>query len=365
MSSAPPPIDRAVVNALRRQPPGDRVLVYVDHSTLSELALGEKPEFVELLRLLERAVESGRLICPYSPEHRDEAALAQAQSYDAIDKLGDVLAIGIEFLGRELIEWHEIYAAARAFLGQEPQPLWKEAFREDPHTPREELFFEFMGGQIRVKARFPVDEDQRAEVLYEKAKEDPMVQAYDELRAAGFSFEEMAEANTEAMLDWKLGPLFDPEGFYAAVERRKAELVSEWATTSEANLAPGSPTNRYLTFAIRMSQTKAFVERFPELLERSAEFRTSSELRSLPTLRYPALLRAALAADPNDRKARRSDGYDIEHLTIGLSRCAIVTADRSMTLIARERDLIPDGCQLFEFRDVSGLTSAVELALGG
>jgi len=273
--------------------------------------------------------------------------------------------MGIEFLGRELIEWNEIYAAARAFLGREPRALWKEAFREDPHTPREKLFFEFMGGQIRIKARFPVDEDQRAEVRYDKAKEDPMVKAYAELRAAGFSFEEMTEANTEAMLNWKLGPLFDADGFHAAVERRKAELVAEWATTSEPNLAPGSPTNRYMTFAIRMSQTSSFVERYPELVDRSAEFKASSELRSLPTLRYPALLRAALAADPTARKPRPSDGYDIEHLTIGLSRCDIVTADRSMTRIARERGLIPDGCQLFEFSDVAGLTAAVEQALRG
>ena len=278
MGAAPPPIDRAVVNALRRRPPGDRVLVYLDHSTLSELARGERPEFLDLRRLLEQAVESGRLICPYSPEHRDEAALARAESYDAIDKLGDMLAMGIEFLGRELIEWHEIYAAARAFVGREPRPLWREVFREDPHTPREELFFEFMGGQIRVKARFPLDEDQRAEVRYEKAKEDPMVQAYAELRAAGFSFEEMAEANTEAMLNWKLGPLFDPDGFHAAVERRKAEVVAEWATTSEPDLAPGSPTNRYMSFAIRMSQASSFTERFPELVERprSSRHRASS-----------------------------------------------------------------------------------------
>jgi hypothetical protein len=71
-----------------------------------------------------------------------------------------------------------------------------------------------------------------------------------------------------------------------------------------------------------------------------------------------------LAADPTERKPRSRDGYDIEHLTIGLSRCDLVTADRSMTRIARERDLIPDGCQLFEFSDVAGLTAVVEQALG-
>jgi hypothetical protein len=96
---------------------------------LSELALGVEAEFVELRRLLEQAVERGRLICPYSPGHRDEAALARVESYKVIEKLGDVLAMGIEFLARELIEWHELYAAGQAFLGQEPRPLWKQAFR--------------------------------------------------------------------------------------------------------------------------------------------------------------------------------------------------------------------------------------------
>jgi hypothetical protein len=321
-----PRIDALVVNALRRRPPGERVLVYLDHSTLSELARGEKAEFVGLRRLLEQEVESGRLICPYSPEHRDELVLAREDSYEAIDKLGDVLAIGIEFLDRETIEWNEIYAAARAFFGEAPKAVWKEAFREDPHTPREKLFFEFMGGQIRVKARFPASEDQRAEVRHEKAKEDPMQAAYADLRERGFSFEEIAEANTEAMLNWKLGPILATERFSAALSERHADVVKEWITTPGTDMTPGSAINRYLAFATRESQARAFLERFPALGDRVADFKASAELRSMPTLRYPALLRAAFASDPTKRKARASDGYDIEHLTTGLSRCDIVTA---------------------------------------
>jgi hypothetical protein len=350
------------VNALRRRPPGERVLVYLDHSTLSALARDE-PDFAELRRLLTTAVESGHLLCPYSPEHRDESVLARADSYEAIDKLGDVLAMGIEFLGRERIEWNEIYAAARAFFGEEPNALWKEAFREDPHTPREKLFFEFMGGHIRVRARFPVDEDQRAEVRHEKAKEDPMQEAYADIRERGFSFEEIAEANTQAMLNWKLGPIFDADRFDAALRERRDELMKEWITTPGTDITPGSAVNRYLAFATRESQARALVERFPALEDRAAEFKASTVLRSMPTLRYPALLRAALASDPTKRKARASDGYDIEHLTLGLSRCDIVTADRAMTRIVRERELIPDGCQLFEFRAVADLAAAVGGAL--
>jgi hypothetical protein len=344
---------------MRRRPPGDRVLVYLDHSTLSALARHE-PGFGALRRLLAEAVD-GDLLCPYSPEHRDESVLARDDSYEAIDSLGDELSIGIEFRSREQIEWREIYAAAAAFLGDEPKPVWKEAFREDPHVPRDDRFFEFMGGRIRLKVRFPVDDGQRAEVRHEKAKEDPIEQAYEVVR--GLSFEEVAEANLEAMLTWKVGPLFDAERFMGLTQTRWADLLREWLTSEGPNMEPDSALNRYLAFAIRDSQTESLIERYPALRDRVAEFKSSTALRSMPTLRYPALLRAALATDPTKRKARPSDGYDIEHLTIGLSRCDIVTADRAMTRIVRERRLIPTGCELFEFSDVSGFTAAIEATL--
>lgn len=188
-----------------------------------------------------------------------------------------------------------------------------------------------MGGHIRVKARFQVDEDQRAEARHEKAKEDPVQEAYDELRVGALSFEQIAEANVEAMLNWKLGPIFDPEHFYEALRERHVTVVKEWLTTPGTDMTPGSTITRYLAFATRESQARALVERFPALHERAGEFKASTELRSMPTLRYPALLRAALASDPTKRKATPSDGYDIDHLTLGLSRCDIATADRAMT----------------------------------
>ena len=82
-----------------------------------------------------------------------------------------------------------------------------------------------MGGEIRLTVRFPADEDQRTEVRHEKAKEDPMAQAYEDLRMRGFSFEEIAEANIEPMLNWKLGSMFDRDGSGAAVARLEAELA--------------------------------------------------------------------------------------------------------------------------------------------
>jgi hypothetical protein len=82
----------------------------------------------------------------------------------------------------------------------------------------------------------------------------------------------------------------------------------------------------------------------------------------MPALRYPALLRAGLALTRN-RVAKPGDGYDIDHLTCGLSRCDIVTADAGMTQLVRNLKLAPDGCQVFGTRDMDGLHRAVEAAL--
>jgi hypothetical protein len=200
-----------------------------------------------------------------------------------------------------------------------------------------------------------------AEVEHEKSKEEPMTQAYEELRQRGFSFEEMAEGSVAEMIRWKLGPLVDPARFRLALEQRTAE----WDATSDIDhpdVIAGSPWSKMLAFGMQLTQTKYLVERYPELAERAAEFAASDKLRHMPTLAYPALLRAAVAATPG-RKVRPGDGYDIEHLTRGLSRCDIVTADSAMTQACRTYKLVPSGCELFSYRELDAFRSAVEAAL--
>src|SRR2546430_12805959 len=92
------------------------------------------------------------------------------------------------------------------------------------------------------------------------------------------------------------------------------------------------------------------------------EFAVSDELAHMPAIRFPALFRAAIAVR-RGRKAGPGDGYDIAHLTRGLSRCDIVTADRAMTAIARERRLVPSGCQLFRTSETAEFHAAVEAAI--
>jgi hypothetical protein len=110
---------------------------------------------------------------------------------------------------------------------------------------------------------------------------------------------------------------------------------------------------------VRKIQVEHLVERYPLIAEDVAGFVDSSIVRNMPSLRYPALLRAGLALTPN-RKAKRGDGFDLSHLMKGLSRCDIVTADGGMTQMVTGFKLAPSDCKIFRSADRDGLQRAVE-----
>jgi hypothetical protein len=103
--------------------------------------------------------------------------------------------------------------------------------------------------------------------------------------------------------------------------------------------------------------TRLVVE-LPELRDRDADFFASRELRTMPSLMLHAYVRAGLAAT-RGRRAWPADAYDVVHLTHGLSRCDLITADRGMVEMVRARKLLPTDIRLFESSDVGGLIAAV------
>jgi hypothetical protein len=337
------------VNRLRRRTPGPRILLALDQSTLSDLALNEA--YADTRHLLVTAVEADKLVCPMSLGATDET-LETPGLWQAIADLHEELSVGIEFLDPKTIRQREASAAAAAFCEQEVlYSVEDEAFDRDPQTPRNELFPD----GIRVIARFGPTDVRSAEVAREKAKEAMLQPAYDQTRAEGLSFEERAQGELEAMVRWVLGPLADP-GFEAEFARKQAAVTRGFMTGDY------SPVSKLVAVSERRMFAETLVEHFPALVERAQEFAVSDELAYMPALRYPALLRAGLALTRN-RVARPGDGYDIDHLTCGLSRCDIVTADGSMTQLVLNHKLIPEGCQLFATRDMAGLHQAVEAAL--
>lgn len=343
------------VDRLARRAEGFRLLLYLDQSTLS--ALVKEGSHSDLLDLLRAEVNAGRLLCPTSISHEDETARIHVRDpglWREIDGLADELSIGIGFRGEEEIEFAEIYAAAAAFEDHEDSPIWKEAFRTDPNTPRDELFSDF--GRVRVY--FEPSETLHEEVAHERAKEAGMDGAYAELREKGFSFEEMAEGNLEQMISWKLGPVLAPEEFRNHYLQRGVALAQE-TDAGEFDIAPGSAYNRFMAFGTRRLQMERLVERHPEITRKPSEFRRFEPLRSLPTLAFPALFRAALAAR-SGRRARLSDGHDIAHLTHGLSRCHLVTADAGMTQLIKDFKLAPAGCQVFSYREFDQLAATIQ-----
>jgi hypothetical protein len=348
------------INALARRVPGPRLLVYLDQSTLSSLVRDES--HAGLLDLLKREVQAGRIICPSSDAHDDESALVgDRELWKAVDSLTDELAIGVAFRSNEEIEYAEIYAAAAEFSGQDSDVSGKEAFRTDPQTSREKLFMSFGDGQIRIRAYFEPNDMHRGEVEYERNIEDGMEQAYAELREAGFSFEEMAVGNLEQMISWKLGPLLAPEEF-AQHYFTRAGALARAIEAGSTEFTSGSAYSRFQAFGMRKAQIERLAARYPDIQRKPSEFRQFKPLRTLPTLAYPALFRAALAAMPK-RRAKASDGYDIGHLTLGLSRCDFVTADGGMAQLVRDFRLVPDGCEVFAHREADQLVDAIERRL--
>jgi hypothetical protein len=163
------------------------------------------------------------------------------------------------------------------------------------------------------------------------------------------------------MVEWVLGPLVDGGKMQALYERRKAELVKA-GLQGEWDPSPGSTMSHFLATSEHLAGVRSLIERFPQLKERAAEFAASDVFRNLPALRYPPILRAAIAV-MRDRRPRRGDGHDIVHLTRGLSRCDIVTADAGMTQLCVNHRLVPQGCTLLRFNDVNGLSAAIARAL--
>jgi hypothetical protein len=345
--SVPPEIDR-----LRRRPPGPRVLVALDQSTLSELALDDGyPATRDLLR---GAVEAGTLVCPMSLGSTDET-LDAGGIWQSISDLHEELSMGIEFLDPKQIRQREAFAAAAAFCGQPAlYSVAEEAFDRDPQTSREELF----SGGFRVIARLGPLDIRSTEVAREKDKEAGLQAAYDAARGLRRSYAEQAREEYEQMVKWVLGPLADPDYEVEVARKLTAATIGLMAGGDRGALS------KYQAVVRRKDFADSLVVSFPALAGRAHEFARSEELEGMPALQYPALLRAGIAVR-RGRLARRGDGYDIEHLTCGLSRCDFVTADAGMTQLVRDHKLAPRGCQIFSTREMQMFHTAVEAALSG
>ena len=198
----------------------------------------------------------------------------------------------------------------------------------------------------------------RAEVIHEKDKEEALTEAYREVRER-FSFREICEANLHALLEWKLGPLASTSKFLALLRRREAEVAEERAR-GENQLRPGSALSKLYAVHRRAMFITELVREFPELGSRDSDFFHGRELRTMPSLMLQAYLRAGLEVTAG-RRAKPSDAYDVVHLTHGLSRCDLVTADRGMVEMVRVHSLLPTDVALFESSDVDGLIAAIRL----
>lgn len=157
----------------------------------------------------------------------------------------------------------------------------------------------------------------------------------------------MARGNLDAQVKYLLGPLADPH-FLEKAETRQAELARHWLQTGDTGMEAGSPLRRYLRFAEMASTAKTLRENYPAVGADPGGFVASEAVRNLPTVRMFSFLLAALSVDGRRTKPSASDLHDLRHMTYGLSRCDLVTADRRACALVRGRGLVPDGVSITE-----------------
>jgi hypothetical protein len=269
--------------------------------------------------------------------------------------------MGVNFHDADYIAAVEVSVAAAAFLDEpRDEPMWREAFREDPETARPFL----RGMADDAPALGSASDLLRREVEHEKSKAPPITGAYAAAREAGYTFAQQVEREFEEVVYWRLGPLADAQRFAAQKAALAVETGQELAAGMLDPISPGTALSRYTAVGIREARAESLLRRYPALEGRVAEFAASPELRAMPALRYPALLHAAAAAT-RGRKFRGNDLYDFGHLTNGLSRCDLVTADSGMVQLCRNFRLIPEGVELFGARQLDAFETQLRERLAG
>jgi hypothetical protein len=335
-------------------------LIYLDTSTFGALARGAD-ETEPLADALRTALDSETGVCVGAPWHDDEAALLRFGS--KLDRLVQTirtytLDVRMKF-DEELINY-ELYAAAYAFTGEPYEMTWREAFRKDPDNPPLKPFqADYLNRKHAIEhPPAPVDE-----VQHDRGTSESLTEAHTYLRAEGVPWEEVAAANLDEQVRYLLGPLAGP-GFLSLAEKRERAAIEDWLRGGPV-MEPGSPTGKYLRVAHIASNARRMRERFPAIDADPQAFCASEAVRSLPMIRLFAFLLAALSVDGRRTRPQQSDLHDLWHLTYGLSRCDVVTADRRSCEITRGRNLVPQGVRLIEAHRFDEVAKAVAESCAG
>ena len=311
--------------------------------------------------LLRGTIDEQAAICVGSPWLDDEVALLRfGPRLNRLVQAVRTYTLGLQMKSEgELIDF-ELSAAAREFSGQAVHITWEEAFRDDPDDPPLQPFQAEYLNERQGFQQPPADPE---DVTHDRGTSESLSQAHEELREAELDWEEVATGNMEQQARYLLAPFGDPKSVDRA-NRLQRELVNEWPS-GEPRMHAGSPVRKYLRLARVMSNAKGLRERFPAVGEDPVGFLESDAVRHLPMIRLFSFLLAALSVDGRRTKPQASDLHDLRHLTYGLSRCDIVTADRRSCLLARGRDLIPAGVTLREAHALGDVADAIEARLAG
>jgi hypothetical protein len=342
------------VDRCRRRPNCRRLLIYLDTSTFGKLANGNEGSG-DLASALGRVLDQEQALCVGAPWHDDEVALLPVgRPLDLLVKTIRTYTLDVRMrFDQELID-RELFAAAREFSGEAATITWREAFRKDPDDPP---LKPFQAEYLNSRHTFEHPAALLDEVSHDRATSRSLTEAHLELRSADLDWETVAAGNVDKQVEYLLGPLADPD-FTAVAGARQQQLVEAWMEGG-ADMDAGSPTRKYLRFAHVASTATSLQDRYPAVAADPSGFCASDAVRYLPTIGLFCFLLAALSVDGRRTKPQPSDLHDLWHLTYGLSRCDIVTADKRSCELVRRRNLVPSGVILLEAHRLTEIADAV------
>ncbi len=346
------------VDRCRRRPGCRRQLVYFDTSTFACLTRGDDGAD-QLEAVLRRAIDRESAICVGSPWLDDEVALVR--SGPKLDRLVQTIrtyTLGLEMKSEEELIDFELSAAAREFSGEDIRVSWEEAFRDDPDDPPLTPFqADYLNEREGLEHPPPGLED----AAYDRGTSESLTQAHTELREADLDWEEVAAGNLESQARYLLAPLADPKSVERATLLQE-KIMNNWLS-GELDMGAGSSVRKFMRLAHVVSNAKRLRERFPAVASDPVGFFESDAVRHMPMIRLFSFLLAALSIDGRRKKPQASDLHDLRHLTYGLSRCDIVTADRRSCELVRARSLIPRGVTLCEAHRLTDTANATRQRL--
>ncbi len=315
---------------------GSKPIVYLDHNWLSEITKAhidgkrsdDRMYFLELAKVLQEGVNSGRFAVPMSRFHEDEGSLS-SELNESLQSVANGLGHGLIFNRYSDISHEQLKEAAMSFAGLDIQdrPWCVVPFNRDPDTPA--IYSAFATSQVEVYLKLNALIEERRRLR----------------NVSAFQYREFKEGRKRSQNSYQdeikyLRLLLFWEGY-----RGVSAVVQDPNVT-----APGWEAINQLV-ASQYEQRWSEIVRILNQGRGPLPFLLSTEFRSVPFLNIRATLMAADIVHYANRSPEASFQADLSIVATILPYSDVFATENYVAELIRQTKLGKDyPCQVFTMR---------------